>query len=321
MSSAQSLSYIPLGVSPTPLHPLTNLAAHLGGPSLLVKREDLSGLGAGGNKVRKLRYLLADARNMGATVVLTGGGPQSNHCAQTACAVPSLGMRAELFFTGDDPATRTGNLRIDTMLDARLHFTGVHDAETLPLLMEQRADDLRRAGEVPYVIGLGGSDPLGAAGYASAVDEVVAQWAGGPYPTHMVVAAGSLGTLAGIILGTWVHGLTCRVDGISVGAPARAAQERLDGLLATTHARYFPQVRWQDNYGVSDAQVGVGYGHLTAAGTEAMQLAARLEGILLDSTYTAKTLAGLIAGCRSGQYRRGDTVLFWHTGGLGGFFA
>lgn len=321
MSITAHLPRLPIGLTPTPLHALERLSAHLGVPRLLVKREDLSGLGAGGNKARKLSFLLAEARAQSATVVLTCGGPQSNHCAQTACAAGMVGVRAELFFWDDDPGFCTGNLRVDALLEARLVFTGTRDEGAMRERMHARAEELRRAGETPYIIGLGGSDPLGAAGYASGVEEVARQTQPGARPTHMVVAAGSLGTLAGIILGTWALEMECVVDGISVLWPAERARPALDHLLEETRARYFPAVAPRANYSIIDAQLGAGYGRPTAAGAEAAALVARLEGLVLDGTYTAKAMAGLIAGCRDGRYGSDDTVLFWHTGGIGGFFA
>lgn len=321
MSITTHLPRLAIGLTPTPLHPLERLSARLGGPRLLVKREDLSGLGAGGNKARKLSFLLAEARAQGATVVLTLGGPQSNHCAQTACAAAMLGLRAELFFWDTDPGGRTGNLRVDTLLEARLVFTGTRDEGIMRDLMQARAEELRRAGETPYIIGLGGSDPLGAAGYASGIEEVMRQTEPGERPTHMVVAAGSLGTLAGLILGTWALELDSQVEGISVLWPAERARATLERVLDETRQLYFPRAMPRANYTITDAQLGPGYGHPTAAGAEATALAARLEGLILDGTYTAKAMADLIAGCRDGRYGPNDTVLFWHTGGLGGFFA
>lgn len=312
---------LPIGLFPTPLHPLENLSRHLGGPRILAKREDLSGLGPGGNKTRKLAYLMAEARERGATVVLTLGGPQSNHCTQTACAAATLGLRSELFFNAPDPGTRTGNLRVNEMVGARLHFAGAREVDGLRDLVRERAEELRRAGEVPYTIDLGGSEPLGAAGYAPAIEEVVRQTESGRRPTHMVVAAGSVGTLAGIVLGTWVLGLDCSVHGFSVLWPVPKARGVLEGLLEETRRRYFPDVEPQDNYALTDDQLGDGYGVPTPAGREAAELAARLEGLVLDHTYTAKAMAGLIEGSRRGRYEPDDTVLFWHTGGLGGFFA
>ncbi len=321
MSITDHLPRLPLGVMPTPLHPLDHLSSVLHGPQLFVKREDISGIGAGGNKVRKLSFLLADAHAQGATVILTHGSPQSNHCSLTACASAIQGMRCELFLSGNDPGSRTGNLSIETLLGARLIFTGPSDVQDMEKRLSQRAEELRQQGDVPYLIGLGGSDPLSVAGYTSAVEEVTQQVTNGMLPNYMVVAAGSLGTLAGIILGTWVLELSCHVDGICVLWPVVQAKSILHTLLNDARKAYFPHVLPRTNYTLHDTYLGKGYGHPTQAGSEAAALVARLEGLLLDSTYTAKAMAGLITGCQRQRYRPGDRVLFWHTGGLGGFFA
>jgi len=320
-SSTESLPRISVGLTPTPLHRLERLSEHLGGARILTKREDLSGLCAGDNKARKLGFLLADAREKGASVVLTWGGVQSNSCAQTACAAAPLGMRAELFLAGEDPGARSGNLRIAGTLGARLVFAGRRDEGAMAALLEERAEDLRREGEVPFVLGLGASEPLGVAGTAGAIPELIHQARDVTKPTHIVLAAGSMGTMAGLILGTWEHGVDARVDGFSVLWPAEKARQRLERLLKETRERHFPDAAPRDNYSVSDCQLGAGYGVPTEAGGRAATLAAHLEGLLLDATYTAKAMAGLVAGCRAGRYGPNDTVVFWHTGGLGGFLA
>ena len=180
-------------------------------------------------------------------------------------------------------------------------------------------DELRAMGEVPYLIPLGGSTPLGAAAYAAAVSEVAVQL-DGQKVTHLVVAAGSLGTMASLILGTWASGLDCQVHGYTVLWPQAEAITRLEELLEAAHRQYFPAVTARPNYQILGSQLGAGYGAPTAAGREAARLAAR-HGLLLDNTYTAKAMAGLIQGIRSGTYTHQDRVVFFHTGGLAGFFA
>jgi 1-aminocyclopropane-1-carboxylate deaminase/D-cysteine desulfhydrase-like pyridoxal-dependent ACC family enzyme len=289
------------------------------GPELLVKREDLCGVAAGGNKYRKLQALLAEARSQGATVVLTTGAPQSNHCAMTAVTAAMHGLRAELHLRGPDPGRRTGNLLVEGLVDATITF---HDCGTRELdeRIAARADELRAAGEVPYLIPMGGSSPLGAAAYVTAVSELAGQLGTRPV-THLVVAVGSLGTMAGLILGVWGSGLACEVHGYSVLWPETEATRRLDDLVDATRSQYFPETTARPNYRVFGAQLGAGYGVPTAAGGEAMRLAARHDGLLLDPTYTAKAMAGLIAGIRDETYRPGDRVVFFHTGGLAGLLA
>ena len=289
---------IPLGLSPTPLHRLTGLmSAFDHGPELLAKREDLYGIAAGGNKIRKLEALLGEALSQRATVVLTTGGVHSNHCAQTAIAAAMHGLRAELYLTGQQPPVPAGNLLIEEIADAAVTFLGDCTDRDRDDRIAARADELRAQGEVPYPIPLGGSTPLGAAAYAAAVSELAGQLGGQPV-THLVVAAGSLGTMAGLILGTWTSGLDCQVHGYTVLWPQAEAKTRLEGLLETARRQYFPAAAARPNYQILGSQLGAGYGAPTPAGRNAAQLAARHDGLLLDHTYTAKAMAGLIQGIR-----------------------
>ncbi len=312
---------IGLGVSPTPLHRLTGLMSAFGhGPELLVKREDLCGVAAGGNKIRKLAALLGEALSQRATVVLTTGGVQSNHCAMTAIAAAMHGLRAELYLTGRQPPGPSGNLLIDDLAGAAVTFLGEASDRDRDDRIAARMDELRAHGEVPYLIPLGGSTPLGAAAYAAAVPELAGQLGGQPV-THLVIAAGSLGSMAGLILGTWTSGLDCQVHGYTVLWPQAEAMTRLQELLEAARCQYFPAVAARPNYRILGSQLGAGYGAPTAAGLEAARLAARHDGLLLDHTYTAKAMAGLIQGIQKGTYARQDQVVFFHTGGLAGFFA
>jgi 1-aminocyclopropane-1-carboxylate deaminase/D-cysteine desulfhydrase-like pyridoxal-dependent ACC family enzyme len=321
MSGSQPPGLLSLGIMPTPLHRLEGLMREFpGGPELLIKREDLCGVAAGGCKARKLAALMADAQSMSATVILTTGSAQSNHCALTAVAAAMHGMRTELHLSGSDPGPQTGNLCIAGLAGATVRFTGAQPGGDSGPMMQARATQLRAAGEVPYVIPLGGSTPLGAAGYAAVVPELLAQL-GHRVPTHLVTAAGSLGTMAGLILGTWAAGLDCQVHGYSVLWPEQEAMRRLERLLGTTRREYFPAATAQPSYRLDGSQLGAGYGISTRAGQRAAQFAARCDGILLDSTYTAKAMAGLLQGIAAGTYRRHDRVVFLHTGGLGGLLA
>lgn len=312
---------IALGLSPTPLHRLTGLMSAFGhGPELLAKREDLCGIAAGGNKIRKLAALLGDALSQRATVVLTTGFVQSNHCALTAIAAAMHGLRAELYLSGQQPRVPAGNLLIEEVAGAAVTFLGDCSDGDRDDRIAARTDELRAQGEVPYLIPLGGSTPLGAAAYAAAVPELADQLGDQPV-THLVVAAGSLGSMAGLILGTWASGLDCQVHGYTVLWPQAEAMTRLAGLLEAARRQYFPAVSARPNYQILGSQLGAGYGAPTAAGQEAARLAARHDGLLLDHTYTAKAMAGLIQGIGDGTYTHQDRIVFFHTGGLAGFFA
>jgi L-cysteate sulfo-lyase len=319
--TGQHVPRVALGLLPTPLHGMPRLAGTLAnGPELLVKREDLSGLGLGGNKARKLQALLADARQRRATVALITGGVQSNCCAQSALAARMMGLRAELLLRGEDPGSRTGNLLIASLVDAEMWFLGSATDEAVAEALRSRVEELQAAGERPYVIPLGGSTPLGAAACASMVDELATELHGDP-PTHIVLAAGSLGTMVGLILGTWAHGLECQVHGYTVLWDEPEVTGRLEELLAATRERFFPDLTPQRNYRLFAGQLGGGYGVPTAEGERALRLVAVAEGLLLDNTYTAKAMAGLLQGAGSGLYGPEDRVVFVHTGGAGGLMA
>ncbi len=316
-----TLPHVALCVGPTPLHRLAGLTSALGhGPELLAKREDLCGVAAGGNKLRKLSALLGEALSQQATVVLTTGAVQSNHCALTAIAAGMHGLRAELYLSGRQPPAPAGNLLIAGLAGAAVTFLGECSERDRDDQIAHRMGQLRAAGEVPYLIPLGGSTPLGIAAYATAVSELASQL-GGQSVTHLVVAAGSLGSMAGLILGSWASGLDCQVDGYTVLWPQPEATMRLEGLLEAARRQYFPTVVARPNYRILGSQLGAGYGAPTMAGQEAQQLAARHDGLLLDHTYTAKAMAGLIQGIRDGTYTHHHRVVFFHTGGLAGFFA
>ncbi|MBA2524107.1 MAG: D-cysteine desulfhydrase family protein [Solirubrobacterales bacterium] len=311
---------IDLGIWPTPLHPAERLTVALGGSPIFVKRDDLSGLGAGGSKARKLRLLLAEARADDATVVLTQGGPQSNHCAQTAMAAAMVGMRSELFLWGEDPDTRTGNLRIDDLCNADVRFVASSGPEEVDAIIAERAEALRESGEKPYVIPVGGSNVLGVAGAVSGAAEMVEQADQLPGRVRVVVAAGSLGTIAGLIIGSWMFELDWEIDGVTVFLAAAEAESRLEDLLDESRSHLCPWAERRHNYRIVADQIGPGYGQPTEGGAEAQHLAARTEGLLLDPTYTSKAMAGLIDGVRSGRFGQDGAVVFWHTGGLAGLF-
>ncbi|MBI3030021.1 MAG: D-cysteine desulfhydrase family protein [Candidatus Rokubacteria bacterium] len=304
----------PLAKLPTPLLDLARLGTALGGPRLLIKRDDLGGFALGGNKVRKLEFFLADARAAGADVLITCGGIQSNHCRVTAAAAARADMRCVLVLSGTTPAPFTGNLLLDQLFGAELVFAGTRQ-ERAPR-MEALAAEFRAKGLRPYVIPLGGSTPLGAYAYVEAVKEFAQQCRLVGIPVSTIVhASSSGGTQAGLVVGCLAEELPTRVVGIS-------ADEKKDDLgrmvndiaRALAEQSGLPAPR-KDQIEVLDDYVGEGYGVPTAASEEATRLFARLEGIVLDSTYTAKAAAGMIDLIRRGRFKRDETVCFWHTGG------
>ena len=328
-----TLPRVSLTVSPTPLQEAVRLRDALGGPSrcprILVKRDDLTGLAGGGNKARKLEFLLADALRVGATALVTTGGAQSNHARMTAAAACRFGLRTSLVLTSpaDEPEMQ-GNLLLDHILGAEVRFVPAGDPALAvgPGEDEEVATvlaDLAERGERPYLIPLGGSSSVGVLGYVAGTLELLGQLeAAGEIPSRLYVAAGSRGTVAGLVLGAKLAGVAYRVVGIAVsgGDPEKtdraAALAREAAALLGTDTDVRP-VEFETDHD----QIGPGYGIATPACLEAIRLVARTEGILLDPVYTGKAMAGLIADVRRGVMGPSETVVFLHTGGLPGLFA
>jgi 1-aminocyclopropane-1-carboxylate deaminase/D-cysteine desulfhydrase-like pyridoxal-dependent ACC family enzyme len=299
---------------PTALEDLPRLRAALGtgAPRLVAKRDDSISFAFGGNKVRKLEMVLADAVVREADTLVTIGGVHSNHARVTAAGAARLGMECVLVINGERPAHPTGNARLHELAGARIEY--VPDRAARIPTMHRVVERLVVSGRRPYPIPLGASNPLGALGYARAVGELVSQ---GLVPDAIVVASSSGGTLAGLLAGVDLHALATRVIAVSADDPAAdiTAEVRriLDGMgpLLGQDGPMAPGSQVQ----VDDSFVGGGYGVPTRESTEALQLAARTEGLFLDPTYTAKAMAGLIARVRTGAFTPDETVLFWHTGG------
>lgn len=312
---------MPLAPHATPVDDMTRLARELGpaSPRILIKRDDLLSFGCGGNKVRKLQLVLAEARARGADTLVTCGGPQSNHARATAAAGAALGMRVLLVLNGTPQAVPTGNARLDRLFGAEIHF--VADRADRAPAMDRLASEVQGQGGRPYVIPLGASTPLGAAGFARGVAEIATT---AIKPDVIVHASSSAGTQAGLIAGCALLGLQARIIGVSADEPADRlrglVRELIEGMAAMLGAKS-RTIGLDREIEVDDAQVGNGYGVPTASSTEALELVARREGILLDPVYTAKAMAGLIARVRKGEFNEGQTILFWHTGGQVGYFA
>ncbi len=318
-----SLPRFPLAHLPTPLEEAPNLAAAIGGPRILVKRDDLTGLALGGNKTRKLEYLIADARRQGATVVITTGAAQSNHCRQTAAAARVAGMRCVLVLNSEQPEPPVqGNLLLNHLLGAEVRL--VASREERGPTMEQVAEELRERGERPYVIPGGGSNPIGASAYVAAVYELVEQLIQrGERPTRLYVTSStSGGTHAGLALGARLASAPFQVVGIAIEEDAAAIREVVAPLANATAEFLGVDARFEPgDLIVDDRQVGPGYGVPTEACLEAIRLAARTEALLLDPVYTGKTLAGLIDQARRGEIGPDETVVFLHSGGTPALFA
>lgn len=330
MSAAAALARLgalpvePLFAGVTALDEAHRLREALGrnAPRIFVKRDDAIPFGFGGNKVRKLCLVAAEARSCGADTLITVGGVQSNHMRATASAAARLGLRCVLVANGEAPATPRANALLDALLGAELHY--VASREDRAPTMRRLAAELRAAGRVPYEVPLGASTPLGAAAFARAVGELIAQLPSDVVPDAIVHASSSGGTQAGLTAGCSLHALPTRVVGISADDPApsiEAEVRRIIAGLGTMLNTDGDALARAVNVTADDGFVGDGYGVPTPASREAQALAARTEALFVDHTYTAKALAALIAFVRAGRYRKDQTIVFWHTGGQVGLFA
>ncbi len=310
-----------LATLPTALQPLPRLSAHLGDKvELWIKRDDNTGLALGGNKARKLEFLVADALAEGCDTLITTGGPQSNHCRMTAAAAAKVGMECHLVFNSRQFDATQGNLLLDRLLNAKTHFCpGVDD---ISREMSKVADQLTAAGRKPYLIPVGGSTAIGALGYVAAVRELLCQadQVGVQFSTF-VHASGSGGTQAGILAGTLLHHLSTEVLGVSVSRPADLLGPRVETILQEVYQLLELEAPANPPIFVEDGFVGRGYGLPTEQSTEALELLAKTEGVIIDPVYTAKAVAGLLHHVRSGYWPVGSRVLFWHTGGSPALFA
>lgn len=312
-----------LAMLPTALEESPRLSKELG-ITLFVKRDDNTGLALGGNKARKLEYLVGEALELGADTLITTGAPQSNHCRMTAAAAAKVGLACHLVLNGTTLAVKQGNLLLDELLGARVHFLGSDDASLAPARMQELADELAAGGARPYLVPLGGSCAVGAIAYVTAVEEMLAQSAAqhDQHFDYIVHASGSAGTQAGLIAGVKYFGLPTRVIGISVSRPRPRLEREVMELCRETLAHGGADVPvTESDVVVYDEYVGRGYGLPTAASTAALELFARREGLILDPVYTAKAAAGLIDLVRRGCIPASSRVLFWHTGGMPALFA
>ena len=307
---------IQLAHLPTPIEALPHLSKMLGGPQLFIKRDDLTGLGFGGNKTRKLEYLAADALVKGCQTLISTGAVQSNHCRQVAAAAARLGLGCILVLAGEKPGQPQGNLYLDLLSGAEVIFVPKDQRDQALAEVTKHAEAQNRK---PYLIPYGGSNAIGAMGYRQAMHELHEQ---GLNPDWIVFATSSGGTQAGMLLGARETGSCAKILGISVDKPAQELSETIAGIanagaeLLQLETRFFTE-----EILVNDAYCSAGYGVLTAAEKEAILLFARQEAILLDPVYTGRAAAGLLDLIRHGYFKADEKVLFWHTGGTPALFA
>jgi D-cysteine desulfhydrase family pyridoxal phosphate-dependent enzyme len=301
---------------PTPVEKLPHLSAVLGGPQLWVKRDDQTGLAFGGNKTRKLEFVLADAQAHGARTLITVGAAQSNHCRQTVALAARFGMHCILVLSGDPSQAASGNLLLDQLFGAEITWTS---REERKLTLKKTFENAKENGREPYLIPLGASDPIGTLGYMVAFNEMLSQQIPADW---IVVASSSGGTQAGLVLGAHLQAWKGKVLGISIDEPA----EYLQGMVArlASNASVLAGERLNINPEdvlVNDDYLGRGSGVMDGPEREAILLFARQVGLLLDPVYTGRAAAGLIDLIRRSFFKPGDTVLFWHTGGTPALFA
>jgi len=318
-----SLPRLRLATLPTPLHLAERLSEALGGPEIWIKRDDLTGFGLGGNKMRKLEFLAAEALAQGADTLVTGAGPQSNHVRMTMAVAARLGLKGVAVFHGARPPASQGNLLLDELLGAELIFTNNPDRSQLDTRITAEAERLQAEGRRPFVIGRGGASALGSAGYVAASLEIFSQLVErNLHVDYLFCATGSCGTQSGLVVGAkWLQP-GYQVRGITVSRPRQECIARIERLAnETIRLLELKLALAADEISVDDRYIGPGYGIPTPAGIEAIRLLARTEGIFLDPVYSGKAMAGLIDLIKRGEIGRRDKVLFLHTGGGPSLFA
>jgi D-cysteine desulfhydrase len=319
----QSLARFSLAQLPTPIEELKSLSRELGGPQLLIKRDDQTGLALGGNKTRKLEFLVGHALEQGADTLVTAGAAQSNHCRQTAAAAAKAGLRCELLLNGPKPELPNGNVLLDELLGALIHW--IQPSERVTKLREL-PDQIRQKGRKPYLIPVGGSNGVGAAGYVLAMIELAEQLDEiNRRVEHIVFASSSGGTQAGIVLGAKVTGFTGQLHGVSIDKGDRdgATYEHELTDIANAAAQYiaFDAQFTANDFNVLYNYLGGGYGIVSDLEREAIRLLASREGIVLDPVYTGRAMGALLDLIRKKTFQPNETVLFWHTGGAPALFA
>jgi D-cysteine desulfhydrase family pyridoxal phosphate-dependent enzyme len=307
----------PLATTPSPLLDAPRLSAALGGPKILIKRDDLTGRVLGGNKIRKLEYLLGDALAQGATHVVTGGGAQSNHACLTAVCARMAGLQPVVVLSRPATDAVTGNLLIYRLLGLEPLFIDSYDPAALEAEMDAVCQRLGRQGHRPYFIPLGGSTAVGILGYRDCLLEIVQQCSTrNVQPQAIYTAVGTGGTLAGLVFGLSGSHVRIEVAGIDVGAIPGGPLPRIQHLLDQCGVAPASAL-----FSLDQGHIGPGYAQPGPHCLAAIRLFLSTEGLLLDPVYTGKSAAGLIAHVQEGRLRPEDTVIFLHTGGAAGLFA
>ncbi len=312
-----------LGFFPTPVAELKRFSALLKGPRIFIKRDDLTGLAFGGNKTRKLEFLIGDALEQGCNSVITAGAAQSNHCRQTAAAAAAVGLACHLALGGKQPDTLDGNLLLDELLGAKIHWTGaLRKGETIPDIVLK----LTKAGNKPYVIPYGGSNEIGAAGFIEAIRELQLQLDKTETAiSHIVFASSSGGTHAGMMIGKYLFSkYDFELSGIGIDK-GETGDTPLNQYITDLANRTSKKLNLDVNFTINDVILrneflGDGYGVVGDLERRAIKLLAETEGILVDPVYTARALGGVINMIEQSEFSSDDNILFWHTGGAPALF-
>lgn len=321
MMKYRHLSKVDLGFFPTPVSKLNNLTQYLSGPELLIKRDDLTGLALGGNKTRKLEYILADALANGCDTIITAGATQSNHCRQTAAAAAKLQLDCHLLLGGDETAQVNGNLLLDKLFGAQLHFCGdMRKGEGIAEL----AHRLKEQGKTPYIVPYGGSNELGAFAFTQAFIELTQQIDISTV-SHIIFASSSGGTHAGLMLGKALTKANLSLVGINIdksGHEHNAFADNIVALANETSALIGADFKFSNQDVIlANDYLGQGYGVLGDLERNAIALLAEREGILLDPVYSGRAFGALVDMIEQGKLGKNEKVLFWHTGGAPALFS
>ena len=309
----------------TPIEKLERLSVMLGGPDIYIKRDDLTGLAGGGNKARKLEFLIADALEAGADTIITCGAIQSNHCRLTAAAANKEGLACHLVLEerrkGSYDPKASGNNFLYHLLGATIHL--VKDGASVPDNMQALAEQLEKEGRKPYLIPVGGTNVIGALGYIACVQEILEQVAEmGARIDQIVLTSGTGGTHAGVLTGLLAAKANITVNGISVAREETMLRETVYDLYADTARKLdIEAAPKQEDVIITDKYIGPGYALPSQGMIAAVKLLARCEGILLDPVYTGKTMAGMIDLIQKGCFEGSQEILFLHTGGSPGLYA
>jgi len=319
---------------PTLIEELPRLSDHLAGSRILIKRDDQTGLAFGGNKTRKLEFLVAEAQEQGAKTLISGGALQSNHCRQTAAAAAKFGLDCILVLNGAMPDKPSANLLLDQLFGAEI--VTIADRKARDRVLQETFDKAVAHGRKPYLVPYGGSSPTGALGYAFAVEELMEQMRDGRTPSSqrtrssddfggldwIIFGTSSGGTHAGLVLGQRVFGFKGKVLGISIDEPEEWLKTRVSALASDASEKFGKRIDFtRDDVLANEEYCRAGYGVLTDAEREAVKLFAKYEGLLLDPVYTGRAAAGMIDLIRKGFFKKDETILFWHTGGQSTLFA